>query len=242
VLVKERPGERCRRLSQQETREATQVLATRRGPEVVEPAHRPSTPPRATPQALRENSAQPTPLLLGASPGPLAPEVEVRSLALYEALSEGRRRAMMSRQDARVCQALQRLKRPSLLTQLDGVRAQAAQKQLPSLDFLNLLLAEELRLRQEKNVECKIQMARFPCIKTVDDFDAPAQPSGNERQVKELATLRVLERGANRLLLGPPGVGTTPLAIALGLQAILGGYSVIFVIHTDLMATVTKAF
>jgi DNA replication protein DnaC len=149
---------------------------------------------------------------------------------------------MTSLQYERVCQSLQRLKLPYLLARLDGALEEAAKKQLPYLDFLDLLLAEEIRLRQEKAVEFKIRMARFPFVKTLEDFDFRAQPSVDERQVRELATLRFLERGENIILLGPPGVGKTHLAVALGLQAIMGGYSVAFVTVTDLMATLTKAF
>jgi DNA replication protein DnaC len=149
---------------------------------------------------------------------------------------------MASRQYARVCQALQRLKLPYLLARLDGALEEAAKQQLPDLDFLDLLLAEEIRVRQEKNVEFKIRMARFPFVKTLEDVDFRAQPAVDERQVHELATLRFLERGENIILLGPPGVGKTHLAVALGLQALSGGYSVAFVTVTDLMATLTKAF
>jgi DNA replication protein DnaC len=142
----------------------------------------------------------------------------------------------------RVCPSLPRLQRPDLLARVDGALEEAAKQQRPDLDCLDLLLAEAIRLRPEKAVALKIRMARFPFVKTLEAVDCRAQPAVDERQVRELAALRFLDRGENLILLGPPGVGKTHLAVALGLQAIMGGYRVAFVTVTDLMATRTKAF
>ena len=85
-------------------------------------------------------------------------------------------------------------------------------------------------------------MARFPFQKTLDAFDFKFQPSIDPKVIRELATGRYLEGGDNVLLLGPPGVGKTHLAVALGLQACAHGVRVLFTTATGLIATLVKAF
>ena len=85
-------------------------------------------------------------------------------------------------------------------------------------------------------------MARFPFQKTLDAFDFKFQPSIDPKVIRELATGRYLEGGDNVLLLGPPGVGKTHLAVALGLQACAHGVRVLFTTATGLIATLGKAF
>jgi DNA replication protein DnaC len=77
------------------------------------------------------------------------------------------------------------------------------------VDFLDRLLETEVSARYERDVAMKIKLAHFPFLKTLDAFDFGFQPSINERQVQDLATLRFIANGENVLLLGPPGVGNT---------------------------------
>jgi DNA replication protein DnaC len=86
----------------------------------------------------------------------------------------------------------------------------------------------------------KIKLAHFPFLKTLDAFDYTFQPTISERQVQELATLRFIANGENVLLLGPPGVGKTHLAIALGMAAIAQATSVYFVSIVDLIEILHK--
>ncbi len=72
----------------------------------------------------------------------------------------------------------------------------------------------------------KTKLAHFPVIKTLDGFDFAFQPPIDERQIRELATLRFVNHGETLLLLGPPETGKTHLAIALGMLAISQGMSV----------------
>jgi DNA replication protein DnaC len=81
--------------------------------------------------------------------------------------------------------------------------------------------------RAERDIAMKTTLAHFPFVKTLDQFDFAAQPSVSERQVRELATGRFVAHGENCLRLGPPGVGKTHLAIALGLAAIALGLAAI---------------
>ena len=71
-----------------------------------------------------------------------------------------------------------------------------------------------------------LKLAHFPAVKELASLDLEAQPSIDPKQIRDLAASRWIANGENVLLLGPPGVGKTHLAIALGREAILAGYSV----------------
>ena len=80
------------------------------------------------------------------------------------------------------------------------------------------------------------KIAHFPSVRELDGFDFAAQPSIDPRQIRELAACRWVAHGDTLLLLGPPGMGKTHLAIALGRAAIREGYSVLFVTAPALVA------
>jgi DNA replication protein DnaC len=86
-----------------------------------------------------------------------------------------------------------------------------------------------------------IQIAHFPAVKTLDDFDFRFQPSVDQKLVRELATGRFVATAENVLIFGPPGVGKTHLAVALGRAVVEAGHSVLFVTATTLLAALTKA-
>jgi len=74
-----------------------------------------------------------------------------------------------------------------------------------------------------------MRFAGFPMRKTLDEFDFKFQPSIEKKVIQELATLRFLHNNENVVFLGPPGVGKTHLAVALGIEAINEGHTVYFV-------------
>ena len=123
---------------------------------------------------------------------------------------------------------------------VDAVAEEAAKHEWTYLAFLDRLLDLETRLAYERDVAMKTKLAHFPFLKTLDDFDFSFQPSINERQVRELATMRFLAHGENVLLLGPPGVGKTHLAIALGMAAIAQRNHVYFLTMVDLIEMLHK--
>lgn len=84
-------------------------------------------------------------------------------------------------------------------------------------------------------------MSGFPIKKTLDDFDFSFQPSIDKRQIDELATMRFLENGENVVFLGPPGVGKTHLASALGLVAAQHRFSTYYINCHQLIEQLKKA-
>ena len=100
--------------------------------------------------------------------------------------------------------------------------------------------ALEVSARVERDVTMKTRLARFPFVKTLDQFDFSFQPARNSAQIRELATARFVAHGENILLLGPPGVGKTHLAVSLGLAAIMQGISVVFFTVADLIDLVQQ--
>lgn len=95
-------------------------------------------------------------------------------------------------------------------------------------EFLEELLTYELKRREAKNVERRLKWAKFPYQKTLDEFQVDEQKSISSRQIKQLKELNWLEQQYNLILLGPPGVGKTHIAIGLGLEAIQKGFKVSF--------------
>ncbi len=106
---------------------------------------------------------------------------------------------------------------------LDNTLDAAASKQLPYPEMLAELLGAEVAVRPERNLAIKTRMAHLPF-----------QPSIDERLVKELANLAFVAEATNVLLLGPPGVGKTHLAIALALRSMENGHGAYFVRAYDL--------
>lgn len=135
---------------------------------------------------------------------------------------------------ARVQEHLAKLKLDRVAAVLDRVADEAATQETPYVAFLERLLEEEVATRLARTVAMRTKLARFPFLKTLDQFDFAFQPSLDERLVRELATLRFLAHAENVVFLGPPGVGKTHLAIALGLAAIAQGQHVHFLSAAEL--------
>ena len=117
----------------------------------------------------------------------------------------------------------------------------AASKQLPYPEMLAELLGAEVAARRERYRTTRTRLAHLPSQRTLEQFDFGFQPSVEKRLVKELANLACVAEATSILLLGPPGVGKTHLAIALALKAIAQGFGAYFVRAYDLMEDLRKA-
>jgi DNA replication protein DnaC len=112
---------------------------------------------------------------------------------------------------------------------------QAADKHWSHLDYLERLLEGEYLRRQAKAVERRIQLARFPVIKTVEQFQWNWPEAINELKVKNLFRLGFVAQKTNVVFLGPVGTGKTHLASALGYEACQRGHSVLFTTAIDIV-------
>jgi DNA replication protein DnaC len=126
--------------------------------------------------------------------------------------------------------------------QLENRLEEAAKENLSYSDFLDRLLSDEVSARREKSISMRTSMARFPFVKTLESFDFGFQPSIDKKRIDELATCRFIANGDNVILLGPPGVGKTHLAVALGVKAVGESYSAYFTQAMPLVASLTKAY
>lgn len=134
-----------------------------------------------------------------------------------------------------------RLRLYQVETELATVLEQAAKQDRSYSDFLEDLLSREVLAKGAKHLAMRLAMARFPFQKPLESFEFKLQPSIDPKVVRELATGRYLDHGENVLLLGPPGVGKTHLAVALGMKACEQGRRVLFSTAMGLIASLGKA-
>lgn len=131
---------------------------------------------------------------------------------------------------------LKRLKLGGMLQTLELRLDQAHQEKLGHLEFLELLLEDEIQRRANKSLARRITRARFDEPQTLSDFDFAFNPKIPSAQIRDLATCGFIERKESLLLVGPVGVGKTHLAQAIGHAACFQGKSVLFEKTTRLLA------
>jgi len=125
-------------------------------------------------------------------------------------------------------QALRQLRLSGLLSSLEVRLAEAAGNRLNHSEFLELILQDELAVRTSRQVERRIRWAMFRELKNLDDFDFSFNPSIKRSQIHDLASGRFIREKADVLFLGPPGVGKSFLAQAIGHQAIKCDFLVLY--------------
>jgi len=124
--------------------------------------------------------------------------------------------------------ALKKLRLSGLAQSLEIRLQEAAGNRLNHAEFLELILQDELAVRNERQIGRRVKGATFRELKALDEFDWSFNPSIKKKQVYDLATCRFIREAKDLLLLGPPGTGKSFLAQALGYQAIKAGLVVLY--------------
>lgn len=112
---------------------------------------------------------------------------------------------------------------------------QAIREKLSYLEFLEILINDELMNRTNNGNQRRMQQAKFPQIKTMEEFNFNYQPSINRQTIYHLGTCEFIRKKENIAFIGPPGTGKTHLAISIGAKAVIQGYSVIFITLNDML-------
>ena len=113
---------------------------------------------------------------------------------------------------------LTRLRLPRIGQILQAVIKTAEEKSKSYLTFLDELLEEEVAQKEQRRIETNLRISGLPYVKTIDDFDFTFQPKLNKQTVMPLFDMTFIQFQQNVIFLGPPGVGKTHLAVALGLR------------------------
>jgi DNA replication protein DnaC len=138
-------------------------------------------------------------------------------------------------------QLLTKLRLTAIRERLDSLLDEASRKNLTLREALQFLLEQEAAQKEQSRHRMGLSMAKFPYVRTLEQFDFAAQPSVDEKQIRELELCRWVSNGDTVLLLGPPGVGKTHLAVGLGRTAVGRGHSVLFTSAMPLLVQLSKA-
>jgi len=133
------------------------------------------------------------------------------------------------------------LRMPRALEMLDATLRRIEQGEINSIEALDLLLLEELTVRESRRIKAALMMARLTTVKTLASFDFAFQPSLDRNRILALAELKFIDRAEAVHLLGPPGTGKSHLATALAVEAVKAGKSVYFATLAEIIATLAKA-
>lgn len=123
---------------------------------------------------------------------------------------------------------LRKLRLSGLLESLEVRLQEATGHSLNHAEFLEMILQDELAVRADRQLQRRIKAAEFRELKTLDEFDWSFNPSIRKKQVFDIATCRFVREARDVLWLGPPGVGKSFLAQAIGYQAIKMGFAVLY--------------
>src|SRR5271169_3448120 len=138
--------------------------------------------------------------------------------------------------------ALETLGLKAVQARLENLLEQASKKETSYADFLDELLSCEVEARRTRYLRARLQLAHFPFVKTFEQFDFGFQPSLDDRQIRELRSLRFVHEASNVIFLGPPGVGKTHLSVALAEAAIQSGFGAYFMTAHDLVTDLGRAY
>lgn len=143
-----------------------------------------------------------------------------------------RRRKVDLDRIAEQCMALKLLHTAECLSELVE---EASREEMAPLGFLELVLDREVERRDERRIATSLKLSGLPVGKTFENFDFSFQPQVERSKIESLATCAYVRASENVLFMGPPGVGKSHLAVALGVKAIKNGFGVQHYVLDDLM-------
>lgn len=138
-------------------------------------------------------------------------------------------------------QKLRKLRLSGLVQSLGQHNDYALEHKISYLEFLELLIEDEIAIRQSNSYQRRLKQSRLSQQKTLANYDFTYQPQLDKRLVMELASCRFLQQKQNVILMGNPGVGKTHLAQAIGLEALKMGLLVRFAHIHELLEELAKA-
>ena len=124
---------------------------------------------------------------------------------------------------------------------LDNYLEIAVKEEKSTIEILDYLIAQEVQSKEARARNLRMRLAGFPVEKRLEDFDFEFQPSIDRASIKEIASLKFIHNAENVVFLGPPGVGKTHLAIALGIEAAKAGFRVNFANASILVERLARA-
>src|SRR5262245_25498474 len=142
---------------------------------------------------------------------------------------------------ARLDAQLVRLYLSHVKSHYQELATKAAQKQLPHLDYLAALIEGEATVRENRAIERRIKKARFPMLKTMEDFQWSWPKKINRPQIQNLFRLAFFATNTNIVFIGNVGLGKTHIALALGHATCIGGHSVLLTTAVDIINTLAAA-
>jgi DNA replication protein DnaC len=130
---------------------------------------------------------------------------------------------------------LKDFKLSGILLSLDERLKYANDKALAYVELLDLLFEDEANSRRDNNLKKRLYKAKFPSDKTIEGFNFASQPSIDKKKINDAFTCQFIEQKENIVFIGTPGTGKTHLSIAIGKNAILKGYKVLFTTVADIL-------
>ena len=133
------------------------------------------------------------------------------------------------------------LKMPGSLEAVDGILSEIDGGHVAATEAISRLLTAQITLRNNRRLQAAMRSSRLPAVKTLETFDFSFQPSIKREQIESLHELNFIDRKENVVLLGPPGVGKTHLAISLAIAAAQRGRRVYYGTLIDLITSLEEA-
>ena len=133
------------------------------------------------------------------------------------------------------------LKMPGSLEAVDGILGEIDGGRLAATEAISRLLSAQIMLRNNRRLQAAMRSSRLPAVKTLESFDFSFQPSIKREQIESLHELGFIDRKENGVLLGPPGVGKTHLAVSLAIAAAQRGRRVYYGTLIDLITSLEEA-